>query len=249
MRGERRLRLAVLSDVHGNLPALEATLDAIARDAPDAILWCAGDLVGYGPWPDACVQIIAGRGIRTIAGNYDEKTLAFPRKAKKWAKTKDPRKLAAFRHAYENLSPDSRAYLAALPKQQRETLGGHRVLMIHSAPDSEKWGIGATTERKRLDAIADDAGADVIVTGHTHRPFVARAENGTLFVNAGSCGRPGDGDTRAAWALITLPEDGGAPSAEIRRVPYPVEQVVAALAGTGLPADFAALYPAGRATF
>ncbi len=70
------MRLAVLSDVHGNLPGLEATLADIAHGAPTAPIWCAGDLVGYGPWPDACVGIIAARGIPSVAGNYDEKTLA-----------------------------------------------------------------------------------------------------------------------------------------------------------------------------
>src|SRR5688572_13029752 len=102
------MRLALFSDIHGNLPALEAVLAAIDAEAPDAI-WYAGDFVGYGPWPDECVQRIRARGIPAILGNYDEKTLRFPKKAVKWAKSKDPRKVQAFRHAYENLSIESRA--------------------------------------------------------------------------------------------------------------------------------------------
>ncbi len=238
------MRLAVLSDVHGNLPALQAVLAAIDADAPDAI-WCAGDFVGYGPWPDECVQHIRARGIAAIRGNYDEKTLAFPRKADKWARTKDPRKFRAFGHAYENLSPASRAYLASLPDERRETLEGRRVLMVHAAPDSAKHGIDVRTPAERLEAIAGAAGADIVITGHTHRPFVARA-GGTLFVNAGSAGRPGDGDPRAAYALLTLPPAGDA-GARICRVPYAVESVVAALAPAGLPPEFARLYREGRA--
>ena len=240
-------RLAVFSDVHGNLPALEATLSAIDGDACDA-LWYAGDFVGYGPWPDECVRRIAASADAAIAGNYDEKTLKFPRKAARWAVTKDPRKWEAFRHAYENLSAHSREYLAALPAEHRATTaGGHRLLMVHSAPDSEKHGIHPLTPRERLERIAGTAGADVILTGHTHWPFVARV-GGTLFVNPGSAGRPGDGDTRAAYAVVTL-EPGTPPRAEIRRVSYPVERVIEALAASGLPPEFADLYRAGRATF
>ncbi len=240
------MRLAVLSDIHGNLPALQATLAAIAADTPDAALWCAGDFVGYGPWPDACVQEVMRRNMAAIAGNYDEKTLAFPRKAKKWRKTKDPRKFRAFEHAYENLSPESRAYLAGLPEEHRATLNsGHRILMIHSAPDSPKYGIHPFTPIARIEAIAESAQADVVITGHTHWPFVRRV-SGTLFVNAGSVGRPGDGDVRAAYALITLAPDT-LPEASIHRIPYPVEQVVEALAPAGLPVEFAELYRTGQA--
>lgn len=240
------VRLAVFSDIHGNLPALEATLEAIDADAPDAI-WYAGDFVGYGPWPEECVQSIRARGIAAIAGNYDEKTLAYPRKAAKWATTKDPRKLHAFRHAHENLSASSRAFLAGLPLERREVLGGWRVLMVHAAPDSPKNGIHPLTLPTRLAAIAHSAHADVIVTGHTHWPLVRRAA-GVCFVNPGSAGRPGDGDTRAAYALITLDEDTP-PQAHIRRVAYPVERVVEALEPAGLPSEFAALYQTGRATW
>ena len=241
----RTVRLAVFSDIHGNLPALQAVLAAIDADAPDAI-WYAGDFVGYGPWPDECVQRLQGRGLPAIQGNYDEKTLRFPQKAKKWARTKDPRKWAAFRHAYENLSPASRAYLAALPKEHRETMGGRRVLMVHAAPDSEEDGIHPLTPTERLETIARTSGADVIITGHTHLPFI-RTVGGTLFVNAGSAGRPGDGDTRAAYALVTLSEDGPA-EARVYRVAYPVERVIDALAAAGLPPEFAGLYRTGRAT-
>ena len=238
------MRVAVISDIHGNLPALEAVLADLAKDPPEAV-WCAGDFVGYGPWPDACVQRIATADIPSIAGNYDEKTLAFPRKKEKWAAKKDPRKYRAFEHAYENLSPESRAYLAALPKTLRETVAGHRLLMVHAAPDSEKDGLHPLTSPLRLRAIAGAAGADVILTGHTHWPMVRRSA-GALFVNAGSTGRPGDGDTRAAYAVLTLRE-AAPPEAEIRRAAYPVERVVEALASAGLPPEFATLYRTGRA--
>ena len=179
-----------------------------------------------------------------VRGNYDEKTLKFPRKAKKWSTTKDPRKFLAFRHAYENLSEASRAYLGALPGEHWETLADRRILMTHIAPDSEEDGIHPQASPARLASIAGSAGADEIVTGHTHWPCVLRA-GGVLFVNAGSAGRPGDGDTRAAYALLTL--HSGEAAAEIRRVPYPVERVVEALAPAGLPEDFAQLYRTGRA--
>lgn len=241
------MRIAVFSDIHGNLPALEAVLAAIDADGCDAI-WCAGDFVGYGPWPDECVQVISSRHLPAVSGNYDEKTLKYPDKQRKWTRTKDPRKLAAFRHAYENLSPQSRDYLVALPETHRDTLNDHRLLMVHSAPDSPKHGISPLTPLSRLDAIAAASNADIILTGHTHWPCIRQSASGTLFVNAGSAGRPGDGDPRAAYALLDLPADAS-PAAHIRRIPYPLEQVLAALPQTGLPPDFAALYREARATF
>ena len=239
------MRIAVFSDVHGNLPALKATLAAIDAEHPDAI-WYAGDFVGYGPWPDECVRLIQARADVAISGNYDVKVLKYPRKAVKWEHSKDARKLAAFRHAYENLAPESLAYLESLPSWQRIPFGEQRVLMIHSAPDSDREGITPDTPAARLEAIAATASAEVILTGHTHRPLVTRA-CGTLFVNPGSAGRPVDGDTRASFALVTLDESGA--QAEIRRVTYPVEAVIAALAQTDLPPDFAVLYERARPTF
>ena len=238
--------LAVVSDVHGNLPALRAVLADLASVAPDAPVWCAGDFVGYGPWPDECVQVLAACSARAVFGNYDEKTLAFPRKREKWRATKDPRKFRAFEHAWENLSDASRDYLAGLPVEARETFAGHRVLMTHIAPDDhKKHGLHPFTPSARFHAVAASAHTDVIVTGHTHWP-VAKTINGVLFVNVGSAGRPGDGDARAAYALLHL-EENTPPRVEIRRVAYPVAQVVAALEPAGLPAEFAGLYLSGRA--
>jgi putative phosphoesterase len=241
------VRLAVVADVHGNLPALRAVLGDIDRAAPDAALWNAGDFVGYGPWPEDCVRLLLERAPEAaVRGNYDDKTLAFPRKAEKWARTKDPRKLAAFRHAYENLSAESRDRLGALPAEHRATLAGHRALMVHITPDDTERGLMPDTPDERFEIIARTADADVVVTGHTHRPLVKNV-GGVLFVNPGSAGRPGDGDPRAAWALVTL-APGVPPRAEIRRAAYDVEEVVRALAPAGLPAEFAALYRSGRAT-
>jgi predicted phosphodiesterase len=119
------VRLAVFSDIHGNLPALDAVLADIDAQRPDAI-WYAGDFVGYGPWPDECVRRIADAGIPAVYGNYDRKTLKYPLKAEAWANTKDPRKTAAFQHAYEGLSAASRTYLAGLPEFYRDEWHGVR---------------------------------------------------------------------------------------------------------------------------
>jgi len=238
--------LAVVSDVHGNLPALQAVLADLAVTAPNAPVWCAGDFVGYGPWPDECVQILAARSVRAVFGNYDEKTLAFPRKREKWRASKDPLKFRAFEHAWENLSAASREYLAALPVEVRETFDGHRVLMTHIAPDDhKKHGLHPFTSVSRFEAVAASARADVIVSGHTHWPMV-KTISGVLFVNAGSAGRPGDGDSRAAYALLHFAPNAP-PRVEIRRVAYSVEEVVAALEPANLPSAFADLYRSGRA--
>lgn len=245
------MRLAVVSDIHGNLPALRAVLADIAGlDPAPVCVWCAGDLVGYGPWPDECVQLVAQTCAATVGGNYDEKTLKFARKADKWRRTKHPLKFRAFEHAYSQLSAASRDYLAALPAQVRETVNGHLLLMTHIAPDAEGenngHGLHPLTPAARFEAIAQAVSADVVITGHTHWPLVKQV-GPTLFVNAGSVGRPGDGDVRAAYALLTLAPGGAPAAAQIRRVAYPVDQVIAALGPAGLPREFAALYRTGRA--
>ena len=242
------MRLAVFSDIHGNLPALEAVLADVAFHRPDAV-WYVGDFVGYGPWPEECVRRIAEAGIPAVYGNYDRKTLKYPRKVEVWARTKDPRKTGAFRHAFEGLSAESRACLAGLPETYRAEWEGVRALMVHSAPDSPRVGIFPDTAQTRLGVIASQWAADLVLTGHTHLPCVLRTARGATFVNVGSAGRPGDGDPRATWALIEI-EGGTAPRVTIERTVYPVEEIVAETLRTpGLSPDFAELYPRGQASF
>ena len=150
------MRVALLADVHGNLPAVEAVLAEARRENVD-VCWNLGDLVGYGPFPDETVCRLRAEGVVSIRGNYDRKVLAFPRKRRSWRKRKDPRKYLAFGWAYEQLSVSSRDYLANLPAQRSIRAGGLRLLLTHGSPAADDEALSPDTPPSRL-AVAGSAG-------------------------------------------------------------------------------------------
>lgn len=234
---EGPVTIAVISDVHANLPALEAVLeDAGSRGA--AVLLNAGDMTGYGPFPEEVVDLIRGRHILSVAGNYDLQVLS-----RKW-KTGRPRsreKRLAMRWAYRNLSQENRNWLKNLPRLLRLPVRGLTLLVTHGSPDSITEYLDDGTPESRLREIAARAGARVVVTGHSHRP-AAREVDGVWFVNPGSVGRSEDGDTRASYALITVEPF----SLTHIRVPYDIERTIAAVHSRNLPAIFARIISEGR---
>lgn len=229
------MKIALLGDVHANLYALEAVLGHARKSGVDA-LWNIGDFVGYGPFPDEVVKRIQAEGVVSIIGNYDQKVLRIPKKKKKWRKKKHPYKYFAFRWAYENLSEESRDYLASLPEQRRLKVSGLRVLMTHASPDSEEEALLPFTPIDRFQELASSAAADVVVFGHSHREFV-RVVDGVWFINTGTVGRPDDGDQRACYALMEIL--GGSVRVDHYRLTYDVEATVAAIRKRGLPEAFA----------
>jgi putative phosphoesterase len=195
----KALKIAALSDVHGNLPALEAVLADCKNHGVEQI-WYLGDFVGYIPYPNEVIERLRNENVVSIIGNYDLKVLSFARNAQQWKKTKLPEKYSAFEWNYKALSPANRRYLQALPKERRIKIAGVSVLLTHGSPADNEEGIGSVMPAGRLNELAKIARADVVVCGHTHRPFKKR-EGGVLFVNAGSVGRP-EGDTRASYAIL-----------------------------------------------
>lgn len=197
----KTLKIAVLSDVHGNLPALEAVLRDCAKHGIEQI-WYLGDFVGYIPFPNEVIERLRDENAVSIIGNYDLKVLSFARNAQQWEKQKSLEKYSAFEWNYKALSEASKRYLRTLPKERRIKVAGLDVLLTHGSPADNEEGIGPTMPAKRLDELAKIAGADLVLCGHTHRPFKKLAGN-VLFVNAGSVGRP-EGDTRASYAILNF---------------------------------------------
>ena len=246
------MKVALIADVHANLPALEAVL-ADARERGAETVWNLGDFVGYGPFPDQVVQRLAGgnapgqprqpRGAISIIGNYDRKVLAFEQKKDRWRRRKAPEKLLAFRWACENLSEASLAHLRSLPEQVRLEAAGLRVLLTHGSPADDDEPLGPDTTQGRLEDLAARAEADLVACGHSHQPFVRRAA-GVWFVNPGSVGRPEGGDPRACYALLEI--ERADVDVDLRRVAYDVRRVVRAIRAAGLPEDFAEMLRQGR---
>jgi putative phosphoesterase len=232
-------RIAILSDLHANLAAAEAVLAAIDAARPDA-LFCLGDLVGYGPFPNETTEVISGRGIPTIMGNYDD-GVGFDRDDCGCA-YKDPDEEARARQSLlwtrRVTTAKNKAYLRTLLPEIRLQTEDTRFRLVHGSPRRMNEYLFEDRDPRSLARIARGAECDVLVFGHTHKPWIREIE-GVLFVNAGSVGKPKDGDPRAAWALITA-TSGRPPAVEIRRVAYDVATMAAAVrAADGLPDRFA----------
>ena len=237
-------KIALLSDVHGNLPALEAVLDDVAADAADG-LWYCGDFLGYAPFPNEVVQKLREANAVSIIGNYDLKVLAFAQKQESWKGKKTPEKYVAFQWNYEHLSQETRAYLESLPQERRLDADGLTALLVHGSPDSVEEHLGSQTPEQRFEELAEKAGADLIACGHSHEAFVKRVKQ-MWFVNPGSVGRPEGGDWRASYALLDLA--GGDLKVEHRRVEYDIDRVVRAVQAAGLPDSFADVFRQGRSS-
>ncbi len=245
------MKVALIADIHANLPALQAVL-AHARKRKVKAIWNAGDFVGYGPFPDEVVRRMRTEKALSIAGNYDLKVLRADRPQR--AKDKDPEKRYAFKWALDNLSPESREYLAALPKELRMDAAGWRVLITHGSPESNKEHLTPETPKSRLRRLARKAKADLIVCGHSHVPF-ARRIGQHWFVNPGSVGRPDDGNPQASYAVAELrrvtdesSEESRAAALTVRhyRVPYDAVRTAERIRQLGLPESFARMVLQGR---
>ena len=230
-------RVAVLTDVHGNATALAAALDRI-----DALgieqTYCGGDLVGYGPRPNEVCQEIERRGIPTIYGNYDYAIARDLEDCGCAYVTQHDRELGqqSVDWTLANTDERSKAFMRALPFDIRLDLGGQRVRLVHGSPRKVNEYLFEDKPARTFERIAAGADCDVLVFGHTHKPWVAEY-GGVLFVNCGSVGKPKDGDPRAAFAVL----EGGGWEIEttIERVEYDAESVASQVSAAGLPDEYA----------
>ena len=232
-------RIAIFSDPHGNSAATEAVLAAIDAEHPDAV-YCLGDLVGYGAKPNETINLIRERGIPTIMGNYDD-GVGFDRDDCGCA-YKDPEEEARGQQSLlwtrAATTDDNKGYLRTLLPEISFEAEGKRFRLVHGSPRRMNEYLFADRDPRSLARIAQGADADVLVFGHTHQPWQREIEE-VLFINDGSVGKPKDGDPRAAWALLSV-EHGQPVQVEIRRVPYDVASMAAAIrAADGLPDQFA----------
>ncbi len=222
------MRLAVLSDIHSNLEALQTALDAIDARAVDAV-YCLGDIVGYNADPAACVDLVRARCDGVVGGNHDA---AVAREEGVEVLPKDGR--AAARHNRAALSPEQLAYLAGLPL----TLEAHGCTFVHASPD-------APAAWKRLSSYPlahrqfEHFATDVCFVGHTHVPAVMSNKLGVLsvrpghryLVNVGSVGQPRDGNPHLSFAVF----DTETFDHEAVRLPYNVDRAAEKVRAAGLP--------------
>ncbi|MEW5762407.1 MAG: YfcE family phosphodiesterase [Bacillota bacterium] len=236
------MRLAVFSDIHGNAPALAAVLDDIRRRGAEKIV-CAGDLVGYGPYPNEVIDMLRGEKILTVAGNYDD-AVAFNRPMCGCAfPDEKARELGeqSLSWTQARTTEENKAFLRSLPRELRLRAGEREVLVVHGSPRFLDEYLGEDAPEDLLAEIFNAHPADVLVVGHTHKPFYRQFE-GRHIINAGSAGKPKDGNPHAVYALILL---GQRVEVSFPRVPYDVARVARAIEEAGLPTAFARQLLAG----
>jgi putative phosphoesterase len=230
-------RVAVITDIHANLPALAATLDEIERLGVDAV-HCGGDLVGYGPHPNEVCRRIEESGVQTIYGNYD---FAIGRNLDDcgcFYPTAKDREIGEGSVAWSLTHTDerSKAFLRELPFDLRFELAGERVRLVHGSPRKVNEYLLEDRAPTTFDRIARLADCDVLLFGHTHKPWI-KEYAGVLFVNCGSVGKPKDGDARCSFVL--LEERDRELHARIERVVYDTEAVASEILTVGLPSELA----------
>lgn len=250
------MKIALFSDIHANLPALEAFFKDVETKNPDAI-YCLGDLVGYNIWPNEVINEIRKRGIPTITGNYD---FGIGRSSDDCGcayKTDGEKALGKVSIAYTNeaVKKEERAYLRTLPAHIRLEFQLNEnklnVLLVHGSPRKVNEYLFEDRDEKSLLRIMEQADADVMCFGHTHKPYhcilPSELTDNTHFrhaINIGSVGKPKDGDPRGCYVLLTINEqssisDKDSISVEFLRFEYDVEKAAKAVEDSPLPNEYA----------
>ncbi len=248
MTDNRFNRITVFSDIHANLPALEAVLADIEARGLDN-LYCLGDLVGYGTSPNEVAATIRERGIPTIQGNYDQGVGNSSDDCGCAYKTPEAKALGNRSIAWTNqhTSDENKAFLQTLAAHIPLQLGGLRVLLVHGSPRKINEYLYQDRPDLSLERLLDMADADVLVCGHTHLPYHKVLPNGRHVVNDGSVGKPKDGDPRACFTVLSYDEcaNGGGLQVEFIRVSYDVERAAQGIEAADMPDVFAEMLKTG----
>lgn len=242
------MKIALLSDIHANLPALTSCIDAIDLHNPDAI-YCLGDLVGYNTWPNEVIQLIRARHIPTIAGNYDFGVGLKSDDCGCAYKTEADVENGKLSISYTNarIDDESRAYLKGLPAHIRLEFQQYQVLLVHGSPRKNNEYLFEDRDEASFLRIFDQANADILCFGHTHKPFhrVFKTDKGYKHaINIGSVGKPKDGDPRGCFAMLEIDPHKDTTAQDLIKVEfirfyYDVEAAAQAIEHSTLPDAFA----------
>ena len=235
------VRILVISDIHGNYPALLAVADHADIRACDYILNC-GDSIVYAPFANQVLHWLDKHNVISILGNTDCKVIKLL-KGKNFQKPATKEKRIMYTHTAETLTRKNRLFLRGLSKHKTLKIKKKNIAMFHGSPEKHSEFLFATTPKSRFRELAEQSRADIIITGHAHTPYHKSIAK-THFINPGSVGRMFDGSALASFAILTL--DKHMVHVQMYRCDYDIEAVIVKLSSEGLPNIYAEMYKQGK---
>lgn len=237
------MKIAIISDIHGNILALKAVLKDIEEQHVDRI-YCVGDLVGYAPFPNEVINLIKEKSIPTVMGNYDDgigyqrficrceyknaEAEALGHESIVWTK--------------KHTSEENKEFLRKLPKEIRVSIAGKRLLLVHGSPNRLNEYVTEEISKDYASELIALADTDILICGHTHLPFSMVLKD-KLLINVGSVGKPKHGDPHAIYALLSFTRNV---TIEFRKVLYDYEAMATAIEASELPNEFAQIIRTGK---
>ncbi|WPR75807.1 metallophosphoesterase family protein [Algoriphagus sp. NG3] len=239
------MKIAFFSDVHANLPALKVVLKDIERENPDRV-FCLGDMVGYHIWPEEVVRQVRKLGVPTLMGNHEEGLQLNPEIGTNGAIT------------LSLISLETKNYLLELPRELNTSyeLDGKKMnlWMVHGSPKAIDDYMTEDYPEQEVLSMMRERNADILLCGHTHKPFHRVIQDGDKLrhvINLGSVGKPKDGDLRAGYVLVDLyqllsSKEPKAWQPDFRRLSYDLESSVQALRNSEFPDKYADALAQGK---
>jgi putative phosphoesterase len=231
------MKIAIFGDIHGNIEALKAVYGA-ALSAGAEKMYHLGDLGGYAPFVNEVAAFLIEHGIEGVQGNYDDAVANDREHCGCKAENPVQEEMANLSFAWTkaHAADKTKKYLGSLPTSIRLTVEGKKIAIFHAAPHKNNIYWFEDRPEKFFREMAGKMDADIFIYGHTHKPY-RKDIGGKIFVNAGSVGKPKDGDPRTCVAVIDI--EHNAVRSEFVRVVYDVEKTASAIIDSGLPEYFA----------
>ncbi|WP_456385767.1 metallophosphoesterase family protein [Desulfolithobacter sp.] len=235
------MKFLLLSDIHGNFPALEAVAARVSSEHFDGVIH-AGDATVYAPFPNETLAWLRDHEAISILGNTDHKVRRLLQ-GKSFKKPRKAEKRIMYTWTADHLNPENGAYLSGMKQEEILEMEGWRIGVFHGSPASPDEFLFSDTPTLRFQELTRKTDCSIIITGHSHTPYHKKVL-GRHFINPGSVGRMFDGDPAASWAMLELDKD----TVRVRhfRTRYNVDRVVHALSENLLPPIYGIMYRQGR---